>query len=74
MGIVRSPFRAIDPPAPSLFNELRFDYNWGMFRFLRPVYDARIASRLGLGDNFTEVVGNHSLRFGVDLERDSLLI
>ncbi len=35
--------------SPSLFNEVRFGYNYGMFRFLQPDYNTNIASQVGLG-------------------------
>jgi hypothetical protein len=38
--IMRSPRHAIDLPTPSHFNDSRFGYNYGMFRFLQPVYNA----------------------------------
>jgi hypothetical protein len=34
---------------PTLFNEFRIGYNYGMFRFLQPGYSTSIASQLGLG-------------------------
>jgi len=35
--------------SPTLFNEIRFGYNYGMFRFLQPGYATSVASQLGLG-------------------------
>ncbi len=35
--------------SPTLFNEFRFGYNYGMFRFLQPGYDTSVAAQLGLG-------------------------
>jgi hypothetical protein len=35
--------------SPTLFNEFRFGYNYGMYRFLQPGYNTSVASQLGLG-------------------------
>lgn len=35
--------------SPTLFNEFRLGYNYGMFRFLQPGYNTSVASQLGLG-------------------------
>ena len=34
---------------PTLINEFRFGYNWGIFRFVQPNANTDIASQLGLG-------------------------
>ncbi len=94
--------------SPTLFNEIRFGYNYGLFSFLQPGYNSNIAGQLGLGgiptgqkngglplvsvggissfgtanydpsiegqnvyqilDNITKVLGNHSLKFGVNFQ------
>ncbi len=35
--------------SPSLFNEFRFGYNYGLFSFLQPGYNTSVLSQLGMG-------------------------